>query len=114
MPRNKTKARAANLPTAVKPLAETAVPGFWEARLIPWLDRHAVAVALCLTVFATMRIAATWPQTGLTYDEPQHFSAGLEWLAKHVYRYETQHPPLARAMTAMGPYLLDGARPTGN
>jgi hypothetical protein len=33
-------------------------------------------------------------------------------LARHVYRYESQHPPLARAMAALGPYL-DGARPVG-
>jgi len=29
----------------------------------------------------------------------------MEHLAEHVYRYETQHPPLARAMTAVLPYL---------
>ena len=61
----------------------------------------------------SLRIAATYSQLGLTYDEPGHFACGLEYLAKHVYRYETQHPPLARAMTAVLPYL-DGVRPAGN
>ena len=60
-----------------------------------------------------LRIAATWSELGLTFDEPQHFACGLEYLAKHVYRYETQHPPLARAMTAVLPFL-SGARPSGN
>jgi hypothetical protein len=45
-------------------------------------------------------------------DEPAHLACGLEYLTRHVYRYETQHPPLARAMAALGPYL-DGARPVG-
>jgi hypothetical protein len=45
-------------------------------------------------------------------DEPAHLACGLEYLARHVYRYESQHPPLARAMAALGPYL-DGARPVG-
>ena len=29
----------------------------------------------------------------------------MEYLSKHVYRYETQHPPLERVMGALGPYL---------
>jgi 4-amino-4-deoxy-L-arabinose transferase-like glycosyltransferase len=36
----------------------------------------------------------------------------MEWLDKGVYRYEAQHPPLARVATAMGPYLA-GSRPSG-
>ena len=36
----------------------------------------------------------------------------MEYLAKHVYRYEPQHPPLARAMGALLPYL-SGVRPQG-
>ena len=66
-----------------------------------------------MMAIASLRIAAAWPEMGMTFDEPGHFACGLEWFAKHVYRYESQHPPLARAMTAVGPYLLDGARPTG-
>jgi hypothetical protein len=69
---------------------------------------------LCFVAIACLRIAAAWPEMGLTFDEPGHFACGLEWVAQHVYRYESQHPPLARAMTAIGPYLLDGVRPTGN
>ena len=39
-------------------------------------------------------------------------ACGLQYLAQHVYRYEAQHPPLARVMSALGPYLA-GARPLG-
>jgi hypothetical protein len=45
----------------------------------------------------------------ITFDEPAHLACGLQYLAQHVYVYEPQHPPLARAMAALGPYL-DGAR----
>jgi len=40
-----------------------------------------------------------------TYDEPAHIAAGLQWLDTGQYTYEPQHPPLARVMTALGPYL---------
>src|SRR5260370_11787739 len=39
-------------------------------------------------------------------------ACGLQYVAQHVYRYEAQHPPLARVMSALGPYLA-GARPMG-
>jgi 4-amino-4-deoxy-L-arabinose transferase-like glycosyltransferase len=58
------------------------------------------------------RIAATFPVLFLTTDEFGHFSSGLEYVASHVYRYDLEHPPLARAMAAALPYLA-GARPAG-
>jgi 4-amino-4-deoxy-L-arabinose transferase-like glycosyltransferase len=67
---------------------------------------------LCLIAIATFRIVATYPETGVTFDEPGHMACGLQYLAQHVYRYEAQHPPLARVVSALGPYL-DGARPLG-
>jgi hypothetical protein len=45
----------------------------------------------------------------ITFDEPAHLACGLQYLAQHVYLYEPQHPPLARTMAALGPYL-DGSR----
>jgi 4-amino-4-deoxy-L-arabinose transferase-like glycosyltransferase len=65
-----------------------------------------------LIAIATIRTVATYPETGLTFDEPGHMACGLQYLAQHVYLYEAQHPPLARVMSALGPYL-DGARPLG-
>jgi len=87
-------------------------PGWWDSRIQPFLERRALAVALGFILLACIRIPLASRELGLTSDEPQHFACGLEYLAKHVYRYETQHPPLARVMTALIPYL-SGARPTG-
>ena len=86
-------------------------PGVWASTILPFLDRRALPVALAFILIACIRIPLASNQLGLTVDEPQQFACGLEYLAKHVYRYETQHPPLARAMTALLPYL-GGARPT--
>ena len=109
MSRNKAKEPARAVPQAAK----AATPGLWDSRILPLLEKRALVIALCCMAIGGLRIAATYSQLGLTFDEPQHFACGLEYLAKHVYRYEPQHPPLARAMTAVLPYL-DGARPTGN
>jgi len=69
----------------------------------PWL-------AVALIMLAAIRIVSTYPETGLTWDEPGHMACGLQYLAQHVYRYEAQHPPLARMASALGPFL-DGVRP---
>ncbi len=83
---------------------------FWETRLRPFLDKHCLALCLCLVGLSCARIISTYTALSLTVDEPTHFACGLEYVAKHVYRLETQHPPLSRAMEAFGPYLA-GARP---
>jgi len=54
---------------------------------------------------ASLRVVSTYPVFNHTIDEPAHIACGMEWLDKHVYRYEPQHPPLARVAAAMGPYL---------
>ena len=109
MSRNKAKGP----PRAVPEGTKAPAPGLWDARILHILEKRALAIALCCIAVGGLRIVATYSQLGLTYDEPQHLACGLEYLAKHVYRYETQHPPLARAMMALLPYL-DGARPAGN
>jgi hypothetical protein len=76
------------------------------------LERHPLPLALCFVAIAVVRIVSTYTVFADVGDEPAHLACGLEYLAKHVYRYESQHPPLARAMAALGPYL-DGARPVG-
>jgi 4-amino-4-deoxy-L-arabinose transferase-like glycosyltransferase len=87
-------------------------PGFWETTVLPFLARRSLALAVCLMAIATLRIASTYSETGPTWDEPGHMACGLQYLVQHVYRYESQHPPLARVMSALGPYLA-GARPLG-
>ncbi len=75
----------------------------------PLLERRSLVLALCLIAIAVIRIAAAWPEMSITFDEPAHLACGLQYVAQHVYVYEPQHPPLARAMAALGPYL-DGSR----
>lgn len=77
-----------------------------------FLERRPLAITLGLVALATIRIVATYHVFSFTIDEPGHFACGLEYLSKHVYRYETQHPPLARAAVAMLPYIA-GVRPLG-
>jgi hypothetical protein len=74
---------------------------------------RSLGIAACLVAIATMRIVATYHVFSFTIDEPGHFACGMEYLGKHVYRYETQHPPLARAAIALLPYL-SGIRPLGD
>ena len=95
---------------------ETPSPGFWETswetKLLPRLEARSTLLACCLIAIAAIRIIVAYPENGITFDEPGHMACGLQFLAKHVYLYESQHPPLARVMSALGPYLA-GARPQG-
>ena len=77
----------------------------WRERAETFLGRHSLAVFLALVTLATVRIVSTYRVFNHTIDEPAHIACGMEWLDKHVYRYEPQHPPLARVMAAIGPYL---------
>ena len=63
-------------------------------------------------MLATVRIAATYTVFNHTSDEPAHIACGMEWLDQGVYRWEPQHPPLARVAAALGPYLA-GIRSQG-
>jgi 4-amino-4-deoxy-L-arabinose transferase-like glycosyltransferase len=107
MSRKKPKPLTQSVPEVEKPSQ-----GFWQFTALPFLEKRSLPLAFCLIALATFRIVATWSETGLTWDEPGHMACGLQYLAQHVYRYEAQHPPLARVMSALGPFL-DGSRPLG-
>ena len=77
-----------------------------------FLERRSLVLALGLVVIASIRIAATYRVFSFTIDEPGQLACGLEYLSKHVYRYLTEQPPLARAAIALPPYLA-GVRPLG-
>jgi hypothetical protein len=77
-----------------------------------WAAKKAGLLAILLVLIATLRIAGTYWVFNHTIDEPAHIACGMEWLSKGTYGLEAQHPPLARVMTAIGPYL-DGARSAG-
>ena len=71
-----------------------------------WLGLTAVMV-LGMSVSAS-----TWHVFGHTWDEPEHIAAGMDLVDRWQYDYDIQHPPLARVMFALGPYLA-GARSQG-
>ena len=78
----------------------------------PLVERRAGLFAILLVLIASARIASTYTVFNHTTDEPAHIAAGMEWLDRHAYLYEPQHPPLARVAAALGPYLL-GIRSQG-
>ncbi len=62
---------------------------------------------------AVVAIVSTYDVFTQTYDEPGHIAAGMEWLQLGRFTFEEQHPPLARAIVATGPYLA-GRRLSGS
>ena len=70
-----------------------------------------MALAL-LILLACLLSAGTWRVYSNTWDEPEHLAAGIELLDRGKYEYDTEHPPIARALMALGPYLA-GARSFG-
>jgi 4-amino-4-deoxy-L-arabinose transferase-like glycosyltransferase len=83
-----------------------------SARSLAFLERRSLAISVALVAIASIRIIATYTVFNRTSDEPAHVACGMEWLDKGVYRWEPQHPPLARVAAALGPYLL-GIRSQG-
>jgi hypothetical protein len=79
------------------------------AQFLNFLTRHSLAAVIVLLSIATVRICLTYSIYNHTSDEPAHLGCGIEWLDKHSYQLEPQHPPLTRVMAALGPYL-DGNR----
>lgn len=69
---------------------------------LPMRNRWVVTL---LILIGTVRIAATYRTFSYTFDEPAHLACGMEWLSRGTYRYEDQHPPLARMAAALLPYL---------
>ncbi len=82
------------------------------ARALSFLERRSALLLLALLAVGTLRIVLTYRVFNHTIDEPAHIACGMEWLSKGVYRYETQHPPLARVAAALGLYL-EGVRTIG-
>ncbi|HEY5019758.1 MAG TPA: hypothetical protein VII17_01950 [Steroidobacteraceae bacterium] len=71
-----------------------------------------MAVLTLLAVLACALCISTYRIFGNFWDEPEHIAAGLTLIDRGEYRYDTQHPPLARLAAAIGPYLA-GARLPG-
>jgi hypothetical protein len=68
--------------------------------------RRPIGAGLALVILIGSALSAsTWLTFGHTWDEPEHLAAGLELLDRGQYEYDTEHPPIARALLALGPYL---------
>ena len=83
---------------------EPARPIFW-VRIEAFLERRGLWLSFGLALIATIRIISTYATFSYTFDEPAHIACGMEWLEKHTYTYEAQHPPLTRVMIAVLPRL---------
>jgi 4-amino-4-deoxy-L-arabinose transferase-like glycosyltransferase len=82
--------------------------------IIPPRSAPFTRAALVLIVLGSCLLtASTWLVFSHTWDEPEHLAAGLELLDRGRYDYDTQHPPIARVLIALGPYLA-GARSFGS
>jgi hypothetical protein len=82
----------------LQPASPIETGGGLDAKRAAWL-------AVLLVLIASARIISTYTVFNHTIDEPDHLAAGMEWLSAGKYLYEDQHPPLARVMGALGPYL---------
>src|SRR5205807_845389 len=58
-----------------------------------------------IILLACLLAAGSWRVYSNTWDEPEHLAAGVELLDRGRYEYDTEHPPLARVLLALGPYL---------
>jgi 4-amino-4-deoxy-L-arabinose transferase-like glycosyltransferase len=67
---------------------------------------------ILLIIGASLLAASTWRVFGHTWDEPEHLAAGMELVDQGKYEFDTEHPPLARALIALGPHL-DGSHSFG-
>jgi hypothetical protein len=92
--------------------AQETAPRQAGSRLLAYLTERPLRVSVVLVLLASLRIAATYPVFNHTIDEPAHIACGMEWLDRHAYKLEPHHPPLARVVAALGPYLA-GARSQG-
>jgi len=68
-----------------------------------------------LVLIAALRIVSAYTALSHTMDEPIHLGAGMEWLDHGTMTGDVSHPPMARVLSALGPWLA-GERwtPTGN
>ncbi len=87
-------------------LAVSRQAGPHWSRWLPW------SAATLAVLVATLLIVHSYSVFYQTYDEPAHVACGMEWLDRGTYLYEALHPPLARAATAILPYL-HGSRDLG-
>ena len=111
--RKKTTADPGSPPACARPPPAPAAPAHVATPASsPSSETPRAAAGLLFCCVGVGRIVSTYHVFATTGDEPAHIACGLQYVAQHVYHYETQHPPLTRAMIALLPYL-NGTRPRG-
>ena len=80
-----------------------------EEPAAPDRARGHVILAVLLVLIGSVRIVSTYTALSHTIDEPEHLGCGMEWMARGTYTWDPSHPPLARLLAVVGPWL-DGAR----
>jgi 4-amino-4-deoxy-L-arabinose transferase-like glycosyltransferase len=76
---------------------------------IRWSPRRFVGALIALCAIACALCVSTYHVFGNFWDEPEHIAAGMALIDTGQYLYDNQHPPFARLLAAIGPYLA-GAR----
>src|SRR3954454_20974349 len=67
--------------------------------------RRSALISGLLVGIAALRIISTYGALSHTVDEPIQLGAGMEWLDHGTITGDTSHAPLARALSAVGPWL---------
>src|ERR1035437_5352328 len=67
--------------------------------------RRCALLAAILVAIAALRTVATYPVLSHTVDEPIHLGAGMEFLDHGTMTGDVSHPPMARVLAAIGPWL---------
>src|SRR5438067_5069816 len=75
-----------------------------------WMAKRVALVAL-LAIVPLARIIATYPVFSQTMDEPVHIAGGFDWLTAPGYDLDPEHPPLARVMFALDPWMRGASIP---
>jgi 4-amino-4-deoxy-L-arabinose transferase-like glycosyltransferase len=72
---------------------------------IRWSPRRYAGALIALCAIACTLCISTYRVFGNFWDEPEHIAAGLVLIDRGQYLYDNQHPPFARLLGAIGPYL---------
>jgi 4-amino-4-deoxy-L-arabinose transferase-like glycosyltransferase len=68
-------------------------------------SRWPALLAALLAVIGVVRIISSYSHTSQAFDEPCHVAAAIELLARHTYKLDPVHPPLARIAIGLPLYL---------
>src|SRR5260370_248634 len=83
----------------------------WEVLTL----RRCALLGAILVLIAALRIGSTYTVLSHTVDEPVHLGAGMEWLDHGTMTGDVSHPPMARVLSALGPWLAGApGAPPGN